>query len=345
MSDSKKRILICVQAVDLDDPLMGFFVSWLQQAAPSFDHLTVFALRVGRYTLPENITVVPLRTSGSHSKAAVVFRVLKEAWSRRAAYDAVFVRGDPHYVLCAGWLWRLLGKKIVFWYAHYRTSRWARWGASMANVVVSSAQAGAAGLPKLRIIGQGFESTRFPQMTRSLPADWKVLIFGRMDRSKSVKELLEAFRKVPSSFPFRLTLIGCSGDPGYEQMLDPLVQADPRVSWEKRTVVYADVPELLAKHDVILNATDGSLDKTILEAGLSGLIPLASTDAMKEWLPQDARWLHCSSEETFVHGLERIAGLSESEYAQLLRSIREAVQMHHGAQAQIAKLVAVFEEV
>jgi glycosyltransferase involved in cell wall biosynthesis len=345
MSDSKKRILICVQAVDLDDPLMGFFVTWLQQAAPSFAHLTVLALRVGRYTLPDNVTVVPLRTRGAHSKVAVVVRVLKEAWIRRAAYDAVFVRGDPHYVLCAGWLWRLLGKKIVFWYTHYRTSRWAHWAGVITHVVVSSARAGAAGLPKLRIIGHGFESSRFPQVARSLPTEWKVLIFGRMDPCKRVKELLQAFGNVSPSLPFRLTLIGCSGDSGYEQILNPLVEADSRVSWEKRTVVYADVSDIFARHHIILNATDGSLDKTILEGGLSGLIPLASTDALNEWLPEDARWLQCPSEEAFVRALERISGLSEGEYKQLLRSIHEAVEVHHGSQAQIAKLVAIFQEV
>ncbi len=331
------RLLICVQAVDLDDPLFGFFVSWLEEAAKQFGQITVLALRVGRFDLPENVTVIRLREPGA-SKLSIVRMLWRESWQRRKTYDGVFVRGDSIYVILAGWLWRLLGKRVVFWFAHYRVSRLARLAARLAHLTVSSSQAAAVGLPRLRIIGQGIEVTRFPFVERLLPSDWKLLVFGRMDRSKSVDVLLHAFQEVGTGLPCRLQLIGRANDSAYEQRLDMLVRQDARIEWKKQNVPYSDLPALLSEYPVILNATDGSLDKTIIEGALSGVIPLATTSAMLEWLPTEAVWLHWRTEAELRVVVERLLSLSATDYIQLQRAIRTAAETRHTTRAQIQRL-------
>ncbi len=339
-----QRLLVCAQAVDLDDPLIGFFVPWLEAAARQFSHVTVLALRVGRYTLPANVTVIPLRPNGSRSKWSVVKTLLRESWSRRQAYDAVFVRGEPQYVLLAGWLWRLLGKKIVFWYAHYRVSRWARYATRIATVAVSSAQAASNGLSNVVTIGQGIDDSRFIFTRHPLPPLWNVLIFGRMDASKRVKELLEFFLGLDQALPFKLTLIGRAGNDAYEQMLDALIQRDSRISWQKESPTYDAVPDLYTDYHVILSATDGSLDKTIIEGTLSGLLPIASTPAMKEWLPAGTDWLSWTTASDFKRVMEKISRLSEADYQAMLVSIRVAAEANHTTRSQITKIVALLEQ-
>lgn len=338
------RLLVCIQAVDLDDPLIGFFVPWLEEAAKHFSEVTVLALRVGRYTLPPNITVIPTRPTGSTSKWAVIKTVLLETWRRRRTYDAVFVRGEPQYVLLAGWLWRLLGKKLVFWYAHYRVSRWARYAAHIATFVVSSAHAASQGIANVITIGQGIDGPRFVLKPRPLPKTWNILIFGRMDASKRVKELLEFFLRLDQASSFQLTLIGRAGNELYEQALDVLIKDNPRIHWQKESPAYDTVPSLFGEYHVILNATDGSLDKTIIEGALSGLLPVASTSGMTEWLPVEAKWLHWTTEADFKRVMERIVRLSEAEYQTMLVSIRAAAEANHTTQSQIRKIVALLDQ-
>jgi glycosyltransferase involved in cell wall biosynthesis len=107
------RLLVVAQAVDGDDALFGFFVTWLREAAATFSSVTVLALRVGRFDLPANVSVIPLRSSGSRSKFAVIRTLWSVSWRMRHTYDAVFIRGDAIYVVLGAWLWRMLGKSVM----------------------------------------------------------------------------------------------------------------------------------------------------------------------------------------------------------------------------------------
>lgn len=336
-------LLICVQALDLDDPLMGFFVTWLEEAAKQFPKITVLALRVGRFTLPAHVEVVSLRAAGS-SQVRVVYQLFKELWLRRAAYDGVFVRGDPHYVALAGWIWRLLGKKIVFWYSHYRRNWLAKLASLITHRTVSSTRAASDGLLRVELIGQGIDTRRFIFRTRPRPVEWRCLIFGRMDPAKRVVEMLEALKHFPQTIPMQFSLIGVSGQADYEAQIDALVAQDTRVTWQKRSVSYDQVPALYQDYDVILNATDGSLDKTLLEAALSGVVPLATTPALQEWLPKDLLWLHALTPEDLVTSLIQLTDLSETAYQELVERVELVTAERYSVQAQVTSLVRVFNQ-
>lgn len=335
-------LLICVQAVDLDDPLMGFFVTWLEEAAKQFPHITVLALRIGRYHLPANVEVVSLR-SASSSRIKVSWQLLKELWQRRSAYDAVFVRGDPHYLILAGWIWRLLRKSVVFWYAHYRRNGLAKLASFCAHRTVSSSRAASDGLFRVELIGQGIDTERFTMQARNKPSRWRGLVFGRMDLAKRVLQILEALKDLPRAAPFELTLRGTSGNVSYEMHIDALVAKDPRVVWDKRSVSYDQVPALYQNYDVILNATDGSLDKTLLEAALSGVVPLGTTSALEEWLPKDLFWLRAVNPGDFIATLIKLMELSDTQYQELIERVELVTREQHSVHAQVAALVRVFK--
>ena len=65
----------------------------------AFSTITVLALRVGRHSFSDHVRIIPLRSIGSHSRLSVLFTLIKQSWIKRKEYDAVFVRGDPYYVL------------------------------------------------------------------------------------------------------------------------------------------------------------------------------------------------------------------------------------------------------
>lgn len=335
------RLLICIQAVDLDDPLMGFFVTWLEEAGKRFSQITVLALRVGRYTLPENITVIPLRPTGSHSKITVIKTLLRESWIRRRAYDAVFVRGDPYYVILAAWLWRLMGKKIIFWYAHWKVSTWAEIGSYLAHKTTSSVGA-AFRHPTITplFIGQNVDDTRFSAPVSPSEKPLRCLTFGSIRPNKKIENALQAFIMVYGGREETLTIIGPETDAPYLAHLRGLAEGHPTISFQD-AVSYDRVPEMLRAYDVMVNACTGSLDKVIIEGMMSGLIVIASTPGVKEWLPEPLHWLNAVSLEEITAALRRVAEMTPEARWRLGRELRELAITHHSLKGQIQTLASL----
>lgn len=339
-----QRLLICIQAVDLDDPLIGFFVSWLEEASRHFREITVLALRVGRYELPENVHVIPFRAGGSRSRLAVIWTLLKESWLRRGVYDAVFVRGDPQYVLLAGWLWRLLGKRIVFWYAHWQVSLWAALAHQVAHITVSSVRA-AFSHPSITplFIGQNVDHTRFFAPATPNDAKLRCLAFGSLRPIKRIDVSIRAFLAAGGEeIGASLTIVGPSTDPEYEQALHVLAEGRSSIQWGP-AATYDQVPNLLASYDVLLNACAGSLDKVVIEAMMSGQVVIAATPGIKEWLPEELHWLYAVSIEEISYALKRVFALSSEERWKLGLRLRELAIQFHSLQGQVQRITELAE--
>ncbi len=103
------KLLICTQTVDSTDPVLGFFVRWIGEFAAQCEQVTVICLRRGEYDVPPNVRVFPL---GGKSKIIRAYKLIKGSVRFKSNYDAVFVHMNPEYVVTAGWLWKLLGKKL-----------------------------------------------------------------------------------------------------------------------------------------------------------------------------------------------------------------------------------------
>ena len=54
------KLLICTQAVDREDSVLGFFHSWIREFAKHYESVTVICLYKGEYDLPENVKILSL---------------------------------------------------------------------------------------------------------------------------------------------------------------------------------------------------------------------------------------------------------------------------------------------
>lgn len=338
---TKKRLLICIQAVDGKDPLMGFFLRWLKEASKQFETITVCALRVGEFSLPENITVLPLRSNGSHSKFEVIKNVFVYSWNARKNYQAVFVRGDAQYVVLAGLFWRLLGKRVLFWYAHYRVSLMATVASIIAHQTLTSVKEAFDGRGKnvLRI-GQGIDSTQFQFIEKNQTPKEKTtfVIFGRVMPSKRIENCIRAFIDSGAESWATLTISGPQPDPGYKSQLQSLMDGHPAIQWGELSVPYEQVPQYLAGFDGMLNAYSASLDKSILESMMVGLISLVSTRGILHNLPKDLNWIVVETPEEWIGAMQKVQALSTKERQELRRALHDFVSNNHSLQTQVAKI-------
>ena len=54
------KLLIVTQAVDINNPILGFFHRWIEEFSKNCEKVTVIALGVGEYKLPQNVNILSL---------------------------------------------------------------------------------------------------------------------------------------------------------------------------------------------------------------------------------------------------------------------------------------------
>lgn len=346
------RLLIVTQAVDERDPVLGFFVRWIQEFASHTESIEVVCLREGHYTLPRNVRVHSLgkeRGRPTLSSFAYALRFLTLSWRLRHEYDVVFVHMNPEYLDIAGWLWRLLGKRTVLWYTHKHVDLKLRIAVSFADAVCSaSKESFRLKTPKLRIMGHGIDTERFVLCAQRETGDtFRLVSIGRIAPVKGYELMFDALEKLGSEY--ELVLIGGTVTPADEAYLETLktdaVQRSLRVVFEG-PIRPTDVPTALCRADVFLNASaTGSLDKAILETMAAGVPVVTSNEGLRSTLasaPAECRVVSASA-DAFAEAVRRVRTLSGAERVRIGSALREIVVKEHALPALIAALVRVCE--
>ena len=168
------RLLIITQAVDRNDPTLGFFHRWIEEFAKQCERVTVMCLYEGTHALPQNVRV----------RVQYLYRFFKYIWRYRHEYDAIFVHMNQIYILLGGFLWRFWGKRIVLWYAHGSVL----WSLRLAEKIVHAAltpsrESFRITSKKIHIVGHGIDTDFFtpdPTLLRRSA----LLSVGRLSVSK-----------------------------------------------------------------------------------------------------------------------------------------------------------------
>jgi len=156
------KLLFITQKVDLDDDLLGVYHRWIEGLAAKFEKISVICLYQGREKLPANVAVYSLGKEVSSSRIKYLKNFYRYIWQLRKDYDAVFVHMNPEYLILGGFLWKLWGKRLVFWYAHYLANLKLRLAALFPDTIVTSTRlAYPLKSKKLLVLQQGIDTERF----------------------------------------------------------------------------------------------------------------------------------------------------------------------------------------
>lgn len=320
------KLLIVTQAVDKNDPLLGFFHAWLLEFAKHTTQLTVFALRVGEYDLPQNVTVVPLR-GRKRNRIETALRFLYELYVRRDTYDAVFVHMNPEYVLLGGPTWKVLGKKVSLWYTHKHVGFRLRLAEQFVDhLFTASKESLRLTSKKVRVMGHGIAMP----VIAHIPANnstIRILTVGRISATKRTRELLEALSVLyDRGISFTCTVVGApatKADKEYFAELQDRLKLEPfyaHITWVG-AVPHDTLPDILSSADVFVNlSSTGSLDKAVLEALVVGVPTVTSNEAFKDILSPVGLYV-ASTEPKVIADMIKTA--SETDITELSLSVRK----------------------
>ena len=214
--------------------------------------------------------------------------------------------------------------KHFLWYAHKHQSWYLYFSSFFLNGIITSTP-GSCPIKgsKVSPIGQGVDVGFFPFKTHDLHGDLNCIHVGRFDYSKKIENLIDTGIE-------SLTLVG---DPSntearkYQQSIIDAYQFCQSSGWLHFSPAANrnDLPNLLEKFDVFIHAYMGSLDKTLIEATLSGL-PVVTTNP--EYLENFGSWIGSdgsSLKEEFL----ALLTYTRDELANELKRRRDIAANHH----------------
>ncbi len=273
------RILIVTQKLDINDGYFGFFHDWVLRFARNCSKVTVVALEVGEYHLPDNVKVLSLK-KGSKIES------LKLLWSysisERNNYDTVFCHMSPVYVI-TGWLvWTMMDKMVVLWYVHRSVDLKLRLAHLMSRIIFTATpETFRIKSNKVKYMGQSVDLDRFkkpPGGSIEVSPVLKIITVGRVTPIKNLEILIDAAKIIKlNNIPFNISIVGepvVQSDFKYKDMIVKRIKDGDLMN----EVVFLgsisnkDIPSSYWKNDICVNmAPTGGLDKTVLEAMASSM--------------------------------------------------------------------------
>lgn len=341
------KLLFITQKIDAGDDLLGVYHEWVRRFAPSFEKIHVVALSVGDYALPQNVSVHSLGKEISRSRVQYIARFFKYIWQFRNEYDAVFVHMNTEYVLLGWWLWRILGKRVVLWFAHYRPDWKLRFSEKVVDVIVTSVPE-ACNIPskKVAAIGQAIDTDVF-RNTGARREKNSLLFLGRIAPVKKLEILIDAFVEIKKLFSDALLHI--VGEPGekdrqYSESIQKRI-ANKNLTGEiifHGKVANTETPALYNQYEIFVNLTPtGSFDKTILEAMACETLIVVSNRAYEHILPDDLKKILLFRENDSQDLARKLAGvlkLSPEEKKKIGARLRECVIAGHSMKHLVGAL-------
>jgi len=343
------NLLIATQVVDANDPVLGFFLAWIEEFARIYDQVTVVCLKAGNHTLPNNVRVLSLGKETGASRLKYVRRFFSYVWRERARYDHVFVHMNPEYVILGGLLWRMLGKRVAFWYTHGSVNGILRAATILTHTVfTASTESFRIHTHKVHVVGHGIDVERFATAMHKLHVQAPRLIsVGRISPTKRQHLAIEALSSLRShNVDASLTLVGTpltNADQAYETRLREICLSK---SLEEHLCWQGAVPnEALHKayfsHDVLIHtSTTGSLDKVVLEALAAGLAVVTTSDAVVAALPRAGPLLiHAAPGHAAI--ADAVRGVEASPDMQEKTAVY--IAKNHSLQSLVAQMAGILE--
>ncbi len=313
------KLLVVAQTVDENDLQLGFFHRWLEELSKHVEQLTVICLKEGAHHLPENVQVYSLgKEQKKQSPLVYAVRFKKLAWKLRKEYNTVFVHMNQEYILIAGPLWKLLGKKIYMWRNHYDGS----WVTDVAaffctKVFCTSKFSYTAKYKKTVIMPVGVDTERFSKNPVAARTPRSILFFARMAPSKKAEVLIDALKILKEKgIAFTASLYGSPLpiDEGYYLSLKKKVtklELDDVITF-RAGVPNTQAAEVFNAHEIFVNCSrSGMFDKMLFEAAACGCLVVAASEDFKDLAGADAYFDGTS--EDLASRLESLLALSSEK--------------------------------
>ena len=350
----KMKLLIFTQKIDINDDVLGFFHDWVLEFAEHCEKITVICLQKGKYQFPENVNVLSLGKENGKSRLKYIKNFYKYILKERNNYDNIFIHMNQIYVILGGLLWKLMCKKIGFWYAHGHVPFSLKVAEKLTDIIFTSTKSGfRLKSKKTKVVGQAINVQKFkPSNLKSLQDVFKIISIGRISPVKDYETLIKAASILKKqNINFKIDIIGRAGTPKQGDYLRDLKKMVSEESLDNNInfigpIANQYIIDYLQSSDLFVNTSHtGSLDKAILEAMACGLPILTCNEALLEVLGDYVDKLMYKKVDfrVLANKIKYILNMQDEERQKLGMDLRQIVVNNHSINNLISKIIQEFK--
>lgn len=347
MTGPRPAIVFVTQAIDEDDPVLGFTTSLVRALARRTD-VAVIANEVHGQPSGLGAEVVSLGKERGAPRWRMAARYeASVAWQcRRLRPAALFAHMCPPFLTRAAPATKLTRTPAILWYAHLSDTPGLRVAERLADAVATSLPTSyPRASPKVHSIGQAIDTDRFSVRSQVARAGGRLdlLALGRCSVQKDYAVILRAVAAARArGVDARLRIEGPGVQAGLRNQVADLGLDDWVTLGDG--VPPAAVPDLLAHATALVNATrGGSTDKAVFEAMACGRPAIASSPTFRDLLdglPLDLRF----PGGDYAALAERIAAVAAADDLTLRTTAalgRERIVAHHSVEHWADEVLAL----
>jgi len=344
------HLLILNYCMDEEDPVLSHQVQAALELNKYFDKVTVLTGKIGNYVKLESIKVYSSRwVQGNKIRSVLCFYLEFTRVIFREKPDVVFSHMTDVQSFLVAPILKLLRVKHYLWYAHKTYSPWLRFALPwLAGVFTSTIGSFPLKIKKLHSVGQAIRHQDFPMRTINDDSKFNKLIHvGRFDPAKNIHLLIISaisFRLM--NLDLSLKLIGSPSNKLAKTYADKVLSdySDYRfTNWLNffEKITRDQVAKALLESDIFIHAYKGSLDKTLLEATLTGL-PVVTLNP--EYLSIFGSWSDSNRLDVdfLVDEMAVLTSLNRKSLVLTLETRRELVKSRHSLEnwaSSIARII------
>ena len=281
---SKLRNLVVFNyAMDVNNPIFSHQEQAVRALSPFFNKVLVFTNSVGSVSQPENVKIIDLKWK-TRSPFRNITRFLVNVVPRLRRNQIIFSHMTEVQSAIIAPLTKLLRIDHHLWYAHKSLSPYLRWNQFWVKSILTSTTGSCPiSSKKVFLIGQAIDTNQFPFLAKSHRRYSRGVHIGRFDPSKKIEEIVNSIQCIRSKgYPVSITQIGSPSSfefQEYEEKMRSLYGQPINEKWFTLlpSIPRAQINSALSSFDFFIHAFEGSLDKTLIEATLSG-IPVISSN-------------------------------------------------------------------
>jgi glycosyltransferase involved in cell wall biosynthesis len=349
------NLLMITRKVDKDDGLAGFVFNWVKKIGENTKNLYVICLEKGNIEgLPENVKILSIRNNNL-SKNVILRKITdflnfqKSTFKVIKKVDGVFCHMNPEYTISVWLLAKMFNKKIVSWYAHGTVSLRLRLLEKMANKIVTpSKKSFRLKSKKITITGHGIDINKFKKINSITSNKFKIISVGRISPTKDLETLIKAIDIIVNDYHQKDIIVEIIGSPGlksHETYLGSLKEMVKKMDLENYikflgSIANKDIPQKLNESQIFINLSNtGSVDKTVLEAMATEVVPITSNDAFEEILEEKYK----TKPNNYKMLAEKIIAIKNKEAQVGNKKLREIIAKKHNLDKLIKKILEQFK--
>ncbi len=339
------NILIITQKVNYEDPVMGFFHRWIVEFAKKFEKVTVICLEKGKYDLPSNVKVLSLGKEEKQSRKQYLARFYSHVWHERKNYDVVLSHMNQEYILLAGLIWKILGKRVFMWRNHHAGDELTDMSAVFCNkIFCTSKYSYTMKFGKTHIMPVGIDTETFHPSRSITRVSRSILFLGRIAPVKKVDLLIDALKVLKKEgISFTASIYGDATIRHHEYYVS-LVNSVNEAGLAGAVSFHAGIPNadtvaVYSAHDIFVNlSSSGMYDKTIFEAMAAGAITLSSNENLRGEIDERLVFKEGSCDD-LVSKLKNLLALPSDTTTTMRTDAREYVIKKHSLSLLIDRLI------